>query len=409
MRRLLSDPLPLRHTTEWPGYDDDEVIPWVFGRARIPARRYTDNGKIYVLADHALAGVDAVYADGAEVAGWRLRNGADMNGHAVAFVDLAEAPSGTLSADVRGLSSAPATILATIYPRDDLGDLAIWAAQNGIELGGALMTDQTIRATIQLVCEQFGGVWSAGMPGFAAPFPPLDTDPTWATISAFDRADMKAECTLETLENRLTVNFDWDYAADQAQQSLVVEAPGSIDWFGEREATLDLPWVKTARAAFAVAVRRLQWRARALWTLQFSTGLGFRQVPPGGWIELTGRDIPVTGRAVVTDIDPGYGRGTTSITAQIPSGPTPKVVLTQQSEAFDAIEVEFQVSVGGNSVTLTVTDEAGQALPGARVWIDDRGPITADAAAQVRFKAMAGRHVLRIESNGKTVTTEIQV
>lgn len=409
MRRLLSDPLPLRHTTEWPGYDDDEVIPWVFGRARIPARRYTDNGKIYVLADHALAGVDAVYADGAEVAGWRLRNGADMNGHAVAFIELAEAPAGALSADVRGLPGTIAAITNTIYPRTDLTDLNIWAAQAGIELGGALIEDQTLRAALQLVCDQFGGAWSAGMPGFAAPFPPIDTDPTWRTFDALNCADARADCALGTVQNRLTVRFDWDYAANRARQSLVVEAPASIDWLGVRSATLDLPWIKTARAAYAVAERRLQWRARALWVVQFTVGLDAGSIPPGGWVELSGPDFPVNGRAVVTDIDPGYGRGAASITAQIPSGPVPAVVLVRQSAAFDPTKTEYQISVDRDTITLTVTDEAGQALPGARVWIDDRGPITADAAAQVRFKAMAGRHVLRIESNGKTVTTEIQV
>ena len=35
MRDLLSDPLPLRDTRVWPGYDEVKVIPRIYGRARI--------------------------------------------------------------------------------------------------------------------------------------------------------------------------------------------------------------------------------------------------------------------------------------------------------------------------------------------------------------------------------------
>lgn len=334
MRARLSDPVPLRHTTVWPGYTEDAVIPRVYGRTRVPGRKYAAHGKTYVLADHALAGVDAVYDGDDPVVGWQLRNGADMTGHACAFLDLAEAPTGELSADVRGLDGAPAAILNDLYPRSDLGDLAIWAAQQGIELGGALIDDLTVRAALQLVCDQFGGAWSAGMPGFAGPFPPSDSDPTWAEFAPLDRGETRAECTLETLENRLTVRYAWDYAKNQPRQSLVVEATSSVAWFGTREKTLDLPWIGTARAALAVATRRLHWRARPLWTLQFTAGPNARTVPPCGWIQLTGSDVPVTGRAVVLDVDPGYGSGSVKFTVQIPAGDAPAVSVIQSSAAF---------------------------------------------------------------------------
>ena len=334
MRRVLADSLGLRHTTVWPGYTEDAILPRVYGRTRVPARQYAENGKVFVLADHAVAGVDAVYEDGAAIAGWRHDNGADLTGHAVAFLTLDTAPSGTVSADVRGLDGAPAAILNDLYPRDDLTDLTVWGAQQGLELGGALMTDLTVRAAVQLVVEQFGGAWSAGMPGFAGPFPPDDTDPTWGAFSALDRGDLRASCTVTELINRLTVRYAWDYAADRPRQSMVVEAASSIARFGAREQTLDLPWITTARAALAVATRRLHWWARPVWTLQFQAGPAYRPIPPGAWVTLSGGDVPVTGRAVVLDVDPGYGRGTAQFTVQAPAGTAPAVTLVQSSTAF---------------------------------------------------------------------------
>ena len=66
----LSDPLPLRLTTVWPDYETEAVIPWIFGRARVTPLRYDVSGRRYVLAVHALAGVDGVTLDVMPLAGW---------------------------------------------------------------------------------------------------------------------------------------------------------------------------------------------------------------------------------------------------------------------------------------------------------------------------------------------------
>ena len=129
---------------------------------------------------------------------------------------------------------------------------------------------------------------------------------------------------------------------------------------------------------------------------------------PGVWIALDHPRLPLRGNYVVMDIDPGYGRGEVKITAQAPAGPAPAVTIVRQSAAFDPITTEYRLELGGDVVALTITDEAGTPLPGARIWIDGRGPIVADAAATVRFAATPGRHVVRVEADGRAaVTTEI--
>lgn len=409
MNRPLSDLIPLRDTSAWPGYDDLAIIPRVYGRARVKPLRYNETGTLYALADHALAGVDAVSIDGGAV-DFRWRNGADVAGHAVAYLELAEAPdtSANLAAEVRGLSGNPADIVNDLYPRSDLQDFAIHCRNASLDLGGALTERMTIRAAVDFILRQVGATWSAGLPGFAAPFPPPDSDPTWATLGQLDFKDWTAECSLRDIVTRVTVAYDWDYADDKAAQSLVLEAPAASKEHGLREGELALPWVRSARQAAATAGAWLRWRARPLWTVQGAAGVRYRDIQPGGWVALSHPRLPYSGRYVVTDVDPGYGSGAVKLTAQVPVGLDPHVEIVRQSAAFDPISTDYTISPGGDSVTLTITDETGQKLPGAKVWIDGKGPQTADAGAQVRFKAASGRHVIRVEADGRSaITTEI--
>lgn len=409
MTRPLSDPLPLRDTSAWPGYDALAIIPRVYGRARVTPLRYNDAGTLYVVADHAIAGVDAVAIDG-EAIDYRWRNGADTSGHAVAFLELAEAPdsSASIAADLRGLSGNPADIIQDIYPRADLQDFAVYCRNAKLELGGALAERMTLRAAIDFVTRQVGAVWSAGLPGFAAPFPPDPDGPIWGSFGALDFADWSAECALDGIVTRVTVPFDWDYSAGKARQSVVLEAPAAVREHGTREAELLLPWVRSARQAVATATAWLQWRARPRWTLKFGCGVQYRAIQPGGWITADHPRLPLPGAYVVIDIDPGYGRGAVTITAEAPAGLKPAVQTVLKSSAFDPISTEYSIDAGGDTVAVTITDETGQPLPGAKVWVDGQGPVTADASAKVRFKAAPGRHVLRIEADGRSaVNTEI--
>lgn len=129
---------------------------------------------------------------------------------------------------------------------------------------------------------------------------------------------------------------------------------------------------------------------------------------PGVWIALDHPRLPLRGNYVVMDIDPGYGRGKVKITAQAPAGSAPAVMVIWPSGAFEPIATEYRLELGGDVVALILTDETGTPLPGAKIWIDGRDPIVADAAATVRFAATPGRHVVRVEADGRAaVTTEI--
>ena len=405
----LSDPLPLRLTTVWPDYETEAVIPWIFGRARVTPLRYDVSGRRYVLADHALAGVDGVTLDDMPLAGWGWSNGADSTGHACAFLDLAE-PPGTkkLAAEVRGLSGNPADILAALGVRDDLQEFRLSMNQAGLTLGGALTQARTGRAGIQFVIDQVGGCWSAGMPGYAALFPPAVTDPTWAMFGPLERGEVSFECVLIDVVTRLVIPFDEDASSGKNQQTATLLSASAAD-YGERALTLNLPWVKTAREAAAVGQRWLQWRSRPLWTLKFNVGPDARTIPPGGWIVLSGADSPIQGRAVVMDIDPGIGSGVVSLTAQAPAGSAPVITVAGTGQVLPALVTAYQVQQGADTLTLTLTDADGGLLPFARVWLDGIGPQTADGSATLTLSATPGRHTLRVEAPGQSpFTTEIE-
>lgn len=327
----LADALPLRDTTAWTRYSTVEILPLVAGRATVAAIPYPLIAKRYVLADHAIEGVDAVYLGGEAIAGWRHTNGTDMAGHAVAYLDLSAAVDGEVTADVRGLSGNPGDLLALLAPSADLRDLTARMRNAGITLGGALRASMTRRAAIQFIVDQFGGCWSAGMPGFASEFPPPDTDPVWETFGPLDRAKTQARCALSDVVTLATVAYDAG-ANDQPRYVLRLAA-SSRATHGDRAATLSLPWVKTARVAEQIGTRWLQWRARPLWTLQFSIGPRTPMIPPGAWITLTGSDVPITGSAVVLDSDPDLGGGAATLTVQAPAGATPTVTVSQSAAA----------------------------------------------------------------------------
>ncbi len=130
--------------------------------------------------------------------------------------------------------------------------------------------------------------------------------------------------------------FDWDYAAGKAQQSVVLEAATASAKHGVREAELSLPWVKTASQATATATDWLEWRARPLWILRFETGLQFQDLQPGGWIYVQHPRLPFSGEYVVLDVDPGYGGGAVTLSAQASAGNAPEITLIRQSIGFDA-------------------------------------------------------------------------
>lgn len=398
---LLSDTVPLRDTSAWPGFDAIEIIPRVYGRATVKPLRYNEAGTLYVVADHAIAGVDAVRVGGQAIAGWKAYNGADQTGHGVAFLRLsAPLQSGDeIAADVRGLDGNPAAIVADLYPRAALPEFAIYCRNHRLELGGVLAEKMTVRAALSFALEQVGAAWSAGLPGFALPFPPPADGPLAATLGPLDVSNWTVECALENLFTRVTVPFDYDYAAGKARQSITLVAKSAKILHGERTAELALPWVKSSRQAIATATAWLQWRARPKWVLTGSISVQHRSLQPGSLISVSHPRLPVSGEYVLTNVDPGYGSGAVSITAEALPGLIPIVSIETVGKRFDPPSDGLNITYENGVATLVIVDPNGSPVRDAAVVFDGKNGKT-DITGTVSFKADPGVHAVVINAAG---------
>jgi len=185
--RPLSMPLPLRTTIAWGEFLNVQPIPWVYGRCAVPPIAYNAGQTQWCVADHAIAGVDAVTVAEVEAA-FVWRNSSDVTGHPIALIELATAPKdgGAVAVQVRGamnettgeLLENPADIAWAILRRSGIElPAADWAefrrqcSVGGLTAGGSLNQRVTIRAALADLLDSIGAVWSGGARGWARLWP----------------------------------------------------------------------------------------------------------------------------------------------------------------------------------------------------------------------------------------------
>ena len=186
----LADPIPLRNTTIWGSFKNVQTIHHAYGRVRLAPIQYDEEGKLYVLADHSIQGVDEVQIDDGVVYAWKHKNTLDLSNSPVAMLELSEAlPSGSsLVASIRG-KVHPATGVLMTNPADILWDILAnivgapisyadldrfrnECSFYGIEING-LLDDRarSVKKQLDLICESIGAIWSGGMSGLARIYP----------------------------------------------------------------------------------------------------------------------------------------------------------------------------------------------------------------------------------------------
>lgn len=184
---LLSMPIPLRTTAVWGEFGDIQPLPWAYGRCSVVPVPYTQDRTQYLVADHAIAGVDSVLVGGSSVA-FSWRNAADSAGHAIALIQLATAPESgaSVAASLRG-ALHPRTGVLLENPADIAWDFlnragivtaeATWmtfrrqCANAGLVCAGSFAGVVTIRSAMDDLLSSVGAVWSAGARGWARLWP----------------------------------------------------------------------------------------------------------------------------------------------------------------------------------------------------------------------------------------------
>lgn len=407
MPRLLSDPLPMRRSTDLPGFRADRVLPWAYGRVTLAPVPLDDAGLEWLLADHPIVALHRVIAGGEALTGWQLVQRVDATGTAIATLRLTQAPkAGTsLAAEITGRRH-PITGAALEHPADIAADVLRqcgWSVPidafrglrddyPGMALGLVFDADARLREAIAAIIEPLGALWTAQPLAArqAGPRAPVGTLDAIAADSISARAD---HTTLATVAR---VTFAHDWAAGQPRQALTLSAPEAIALYGRIEATLDLPAVRTARDALTIGAAILADRARPAWTITASAAESVVDAAIADTITLSHPWAP-TGPAVVTAIERDAEQGTRGYTLTLPAGPAPRIVLERRSQAIDPAAPEpGTILYRDGTATFTITDDTGSPLAGAAVTLDGAETRNTDRTGRVQFKTERGPHTLTV-------------
>lgn len=407
--RLLSDPLPLRRASAAANFRSAAVQPIVYGRVRLAALPLDAAGLEWLIADHPIVAVERVSVDGKPTDGWQLVQRADPTGQPVALLRLTQAPPRGVAPHVQLIGRRhPDTGAALEHPADiaaDLLRLCGWPVDAdafqglrddypGVTLGLVLDAPQRLRDALAQVLDPLGAIWRAApaVGSLRTPGAPV------LRLDEINVDDIRAESSSEPLATRLHVSFAHDWAESLARQTLTLAAPEAEAEYGELAAELELPAVRTARDALAIASRILADRARPGW--QVSITLDARAaLQPGDAVQLAHPWAP-QGAALVLSTALDRERGTLQISAWMPAGDAPQVELLARGQAIDAAVADNAVTFRDGKASFTIADDHGNPLAGAAVTLDKQETRNTDRNGLVQFTTTRGAHTLDVYAPG---------
>lgn len=416
--RPLSDNLPLRTSAVWGGWRDVRVLPWAWGSVTLAPIQYSNDQRVYLLADHPIAGVDEVQRDDVPTLAYDWRNGVDSTGRAVAFLELAQplAEGERLAVTLRGRMH-PNTGVLLQTPAEILYDLLAHLAKASVQwpdldgyrtetahlrLGGVLADNTiTIRAAVDQLMQSAGGAWAAAMPGIAITWPPAaDAAAPALRVDQLGAQDLQAATSAQGIYTVIRVLYDYDYAATRYRRAIQLRAPDAVREFGELELEWNAPWLRSPRHAEQLGQRMLAWLARPRWRVTWQQP-ATADVATGAWVELAHPLSPLQGRHRLVGADLDLSSASIACAAEAPVGDAPAIETMRLSSAFDpVIQPGVTVDIAGSEIIFTARDEQGRPLAGARITLNGGAQRVADSAGRVSFPVVRGRHVLLIEATG---------
>ncbi len=411
--RLLSDPLPLRHTTDLTSYTEDKIIPWVYGRITLTPIALDNKGTEWLLADHAIQSVTAVTVGNQKTSGYQLINSIDDTGHPISTLRLTQPPKDNAAVTVSITGKRNADTGAVIeHPRDIIRDLLTecgWSpSQDALDnlldeypelsLAGVYTTAIPLREAIDQITHSIDAIWS-GSPLMVRR---RDTiTPPVATLKSRDMQMPAASCNATDLATILRVSYAQNAATGQPDAALTLHAPGRIEEIGEITADLTLPWLHTAKDALAIASGVLTHKAQANWeitdTIDATTKPNWHCGDP---IAINHPWLPAGNAQIkALDFDPDSAR--LGITLTMPAGERPAVELRSRSAAIkpDAAD-PLKITYKNGMATFTIADDTGAPIAGAAVTLDGQTTRQSDRYGAVQFKTTRGEHTLSVTAAG---------
>lgn len=410
--RLLSDPLPLRPVAalaSWRSEAGERWLPWVYGRATLAPVPIDAAGREWLIADHAIVSVERVTIDGRAIDGWQLVNRLDDAARAIAVLRLTQTPEAGQVPAVTVIGRRHAQTGAALeHPADIAADLLqqcgwqlaadafqglrdTWPA---LSIALVIDTPQRLREALAAVIEPLGAWWRADPPRAGDRSPGTHT----SVIDAAIAEQIRARAEAEPIATVATVRYGYDWAAGAPRSGLTLIAPESAQTWGEIEATIDLPTVRTARDALAIGAARLSRLARATWRIDATLPARMR-IEPGDTVRMHHPRVPA-GDALVVSTAHDRTTGTLQIVTELPAGETPRIELTLRATATDAALRDDRITYRDGTATFTITDDAGNPLAGASVTLDGQEVRETDRLGRVQFTATRGAHTLTVFAHG---------
>lgn len=414
-RWALTDPLALRTSAVWGAWKHVAALPIVYGACTLRPVQYDQQGQMFLLADHPIAGVDAVTRDDAPSAQWALHHATDVTGKPCAFIELGTplAPGERLAVTLRG-KLHPYTGEPLQAPHEVLEDLVVRVIGLSVPSGafdmlraqcgdwriGAVFSDEkmTQRQAIDAVCQSIGAAWSADADFFARLWPG-DAHPARMTINAMNARDMQASAQHGDIATVLRVLYDRDDATGQPRRAIQLAAPDAVSRYGRIEREWQAPFLRSPRHAQQLGQRLLQWMAQPVWTLQWR--MSYEAVRPADALHIEHPCMAPHGTATVTSVQIDPSRAEVGVQAQVPSAQPPDVVVERLSQAFSpSIQSGAVVEYADGKAAFTLRGESAEPLAGAKVVFDGKITRYADALGRVVFTASRGAHRLSVTATG---------
>lgn len=424
--RPLSDNVPLRTSAVWGGWRDVRVLPWVWGQVTLSPIQYSDDQRLFVLADHPIQGVDEVKRDDVPSDAWAFYNGVDSTGRAVAFLELAMplAEGERLAVRLRGrmhpgtgaLLQTPAEIVHDLLANLagaalQWADLDDYRTQTAHMVLGGLLADNSIsiRSAIDALLQSCASAWAAAMPGVAITWPPLPDEAAPALrVDKLSAQDVQADTSADGLCTALRVLYDYDHASGRYRRAIALRAPDAVKDYGLLEREWPAPWLRTPRQAQELGARILAWLARPRWRVSWQQR--FADVATGAWVDMAHPLSPIAGRHRLVSAELDLSSASLRCTVEAPVGPEPAIETTALSSAFEPlIQPGVTVEVANGEIIFTARNEQGQPLSGAKITLNGGAQRVADSAGRVSFPVARGRHVLLIEAQGYPPTEAVVV
>ena len=407
MMRLLSDTVPLRTTADLGEYREVRTLPWVYGRVTLEPIPADTRGRLWLVADHAVAGITAVRSGGVRVSGWQVATRVDDDGRVTSLLELSQAPEDPLSIDVVGKRDRDTGALI-VHPADIVADILTasgwtiprWygdqlrADYPALELGGVLDDhNRTLRSVVDEILLPLGVVWSAS-PWIA--MEEAEREP----VAVLDVDDPEASARHDDIVTELRGLYAYDWAARKERRAVRAVAPQAVRQYGRVEQDWTMRWVHQPRDAERIVLRRLQRMARPQWRITGRVDLREPLPEIGETVRVDHPVVPgVPGVLMMREIDRTQAR--VDLEWRAPAGAVPEVRVASYGQAIDAAAAEtLQVAFRDGIATFTVLNDAGAPLAGASVTLDNAITRTTDRFGRVQFTADPGPHTLTVVAAG---------